>query len=169
MSVSVSDKFSDLDEEGSAREETTRISGLSIPDLIQAYDDEEIFSERNPLGEFERDHVLPHSKYQSPEHVRTPSPKQKRGGLTDEPSSIERGVRGRATTISPTIEQFNSAGYRQYRPPAGRGAFQSPLRTRAGVCGLERERGVSAERLSLPPRRHISSHQQGRPRSQQIP
>jgi hypothetical protein len=37
MSVSESDKFLDLDEEGSAREETTGISGLSIPDLIQGY------------------------------------------------------------------------------------------------------------------------------------
>jgi hypothetical protein len=45
MSVSESDKFSDLDEEGSAREETTGISGLSIPDLIQGYDVEEIFRE----------------------------------------------------------------------------------------------------------------------------
>jgi hypothetical protein len=43
MFVSESDKFSDLDEEGSAREETTGILGLSIPHLIQAYDDEEIF------------------------------------------------------------------------------------------------------------------------------
>jgi hypothetical protein len=47
MSVSESDKFSDLDEEGSTREETTGISGLSIPDLIQTYDDEEIFSGRD--------------------------------------------------------------------------------------------------------------------------
>jgi hypothetical protein len=92
MSVSESDKFSDLDEEGSAREQTTGISGLSIPDLIQGYDDEEIFSGRDPLGEFERDHVLPHLRYQSPEPVRTPSPKRKRGGSTDEPSSNERGV-----------------------------------------------------------------------------
>jgi hypothetical protein len=83
MSVSESDKFSDLDEEGSAQEETTGISGLSIPDLIQAYDDEEIFSGRDPLGEFERDHVLPHLRYQSPEPVQTPSPKRKRGGSTD--------------------------------------------------------------------------------------
>jgi hypothetical protein len=60
MSVSESDKFSDLEEEGSAREETTGISGLSIPDLIQAYDDEEIFLGRDLLGEFERDHVPPH-------------------------------------------------------------------------------------------------------------
>jgi hypothetical protein len=87
MSVSESDKFSDLVEEGSAREETTRNSGLSIPDLID--DDEEIFLGRDPLGEFERDHVLPHSKYQSPEPVRTPSPRRKRGGSTDEPASIE--------------------------------------------------------------------------------
>jgi hypothetical protein len=85
MSVSESDKFLDLDEEGSAREETTGILGLPIPDLIQAYDDEEIFSGRDPLGKFERDHVLRHLKYQSPEPVRTPSPRQKRGGSTDEP------------------------------------------------------------------------------------
>jgi hypothetical protein len=78
MFVSESDKFSDLDEEGSAREETTNISGLSIPDLID--NDEEIFSGRDPLGEFERDQVLPHLKYQSPEPVRTPSPRRKRGG-----------------------------------------------------------------------------------------
>jgi hypothetical protein len=120
-------------------------------------------------GEFERDHVPPHLRYQSPEPVRTPSPKRKRGGSTDEPFSNERGVRGRATTTLPTIERFNSAGYRRHRPLAGRGAFQSPLRTRAGVRTLERERGVSAERLSLPQRRRLSSHQQGRPRSQQIP
>jgi hypothetical protein len=169
MSVSESDKFSDLDEEGSAREETTGISGLSIPNLIQAYDDEEIISERDLLDEFERDHVPPHLRYQSPEPVRTPSPKRKRGGSTDEPSSNERGVRGRATTTSPTMERFNFVGYRQYRPPAGRGAFQSPLRMRAGVRSLERERGVSAERLSLPRRRRLSSHRQSRPRSQQIP
>jgi hypothetical protein len=167
MSVSESDKFLDLDEEGSAREEMTEISGLSIPDLID--DDKEICSERDPLGEFERDHVLPHLKYQSPEPVRTPSPRRKRGGSTDEPASIEQSVRGRATTTLPTIERFNSAGSRRYRPLAGRGAFQSPLRTRAGVCSLERERRVSAERLSLPPRRRLSSHRQGRPRSQQIP
>jgi hypothetical protein len=60
MSVSESDKFSDLDEEGSTREGTKGISGLSIPDLIQTYDDEETFSGRDPLGEFERDHVSPH-------------------------------------------------------------------------------------------------------------
>jgi hypothetical protein len=167
MSASESDKFLDLDEEGSAREETTRISGLSIPDLID--DDEEIFSGRDPLGEFERDHVLPHLKYQSPEPVRTPTSRQKRGGSTDEPASIERSVRGRATTTLPTIERFNSVESRRYRPPAGRGAFQSPLRTRASVRSLERERRVSAERLSLPPRRRLSSHRQGRPRSQQIP
>jgi hypothetical protein len=140
MSVSESDKFSDLDEEGSTREQTTGISGLSILDLIQTYDDEEIFSGRDPLGEFERDHVPPHLRYQSPKPGRTPSPKRKPGGSTDEPSSNERGVRGRATTTLPTFERFNSAGYRRYRPPAGRGAFQSPLRTRAGVCSLERKR-----------------------------
>jgi hypothetical protein len=94
MSVSELDKFSDLDEEGRAREETTGISGLSIPHLIQVYNDEEIFLERDPLGEFERDHVLPHLKYQSPEPVQPPSPKRKRGGSTDEASSNERGVRG---------------------------------------------------------------------------
>jgi hypothetical protein len=137
ISVSESDKFSDLDEKGSAREETTGISGLSIPDLID--NNEEIFSERDPLGEFERDHVLPHLKYQSPEPVRTPSPRQKRGGSTDEAASIEQSVRGRETTTLPTIKRFNSAGFRRYRPPAGRGAFQSPLRTRAGVRSLERE------------------------------
>jgi hypothetical protein len=60
MSVSESDKFSDLDEEGSTREETTGISGLSIPDLIQTYDYEEVFLGRDLLGEFERDHVPPH-------------------------------------------------------------------------------------------------------------
>jgi hypothetical protein len=92
MSVSESDKSSDLDEEGSAREETTRISGLSTLDLTD--DDEKIFSGRNPWGEFERDHVLPHLKYQSPEPVRTPSPTRKRGGSTDEPVSIERSDRG---------------------------------------------------------------------------
>jgi hypothetical protein len=166
MSVSESDKFSDLDEEESTREGTIGILGLSIPDLIQTYDDEEVFSGRDPLGEFEQDHVPPHLRYQSPEPVQTPSPKRKRGGSTDEPSSNERGVRGRATTTLPTFERFNSAGYHRYQPPAGREAFQSPLRTRAGVRSLERERGVSAERLSLPPRRRLASHRQGRPRSQ---
>jgi hypothetical protein len=61
MSVSESDKFSDLVVEGSAREETTGMSRLSIPDLID--DDKEIFLGRDPFGEFERDHVLPHLKY----------------------------------------------------------------------------------------------------------
>jgi hypothetical protein len=140
MSFNELDKFLDLDEEGSAREETTGISGLSIPDLIQAYDDEEIFLGRDPLSEFEREHVLPHLKYQSLEPVRTPSPRRKRGVSTDEPASIERSVR--PTTTLPTIKRFNSAGSRRYRPPAGRGAFQSPLRTRAGIRSLERERGV---------------------------
>jgi hypothetical protein len=87
MSVSQSDKFSDLDEEESTREGTTRILGLSIPDLIQTYNDKdsEVFSGRDPLGEFERDHVPPHLRYQSPEPVQTLSPKRKRGGLADEP------------------------------------------------------------------------------------
>jgi hypothetical protein len=122
MSVSESDKFLDLDEEESAREETTGISGLSIPDLMD--DDEEIFLGRDPLGEFERHHVLPHLEYQSPEPVRTPSPRRKRGGSMDELASIERSVRGRATTTLPTIERFNSARSRRYRPPAGRGALR---------------------------------------------
>jgi hypothetical protein len=87
MSVSESDKFSDLDKEESTREGTTGISGLSIPELIRTYDAEEVFSERDLLGEFERDHVPPHLRYQSPEPVQTSSPKRKRGGLTDEPSS----------------------------------------------------------------------------------
>jgi hypothetical protein len=39
----------------------------------------------------------------------------------------------------PTFKRFNSAGYRRYRPPAGRGAFQSPLYTRTGDCSLEME------------------------------
>jgi hypothetical protein len=147
MSINESDKFSDLDEEESTREETTGISGLSIPERIRTYDYEEVFSGRDPLGEFERDHVPPHLRYQSPEPVQTLSPKRKRGGSADEPSSNERGVRGRATTTLPTFERFNSARYRRYRPPAGRGAFQSPLRTQARDRSLERERGVPAERF----------------------
>jgi hypothetical protein len=168
MSVSESDKFLDLDEEGSAREETTGILGLSIPNLID--DEEEIFLGRDPLGEFKRDHVLPHLKYHISKLVRTPSSRRNRGGSTDEPASIERSFRERATTTLTTIERFNSAGSRRYRPPAGRGAFQSQaLRMRAGVRSLERGKRVSAERLSLPPRRRLSTHRQGRPRSQQIP
>jgi hypothetical protein len=42
----------------------------------------------------------------------------------------------------------------------------NPLFARERAFAVWKERGVSAERLSLPPRRQLSSHRQGRPRSQ---
>ena len=158
MSVSESDRFSDLDE----------ISELSIPAAIQTYDDEEVLSGNDILGAFERDYLPLHLRDPSPEPVRTPSPRRRRDDLVDEYTTSDREAGRRASTTSPIPGRFNSAGSRYSRRSAGRGAFQSPLRTRTRERSLEGERGVRQERFSLPPRRYLSGHRQGRPSTQQV-
>jgi hypothetical protein len=156
MSESGSDHFSDLEEEGSSPEQREvlppegGLSDVSIPEVIQSPDPEEFLPEENFLGDFERAYLDRPLNRQSPELKRTRSPSVRRGQPVDESGDFQRVVRSRTTTRSPTPVGFKPSARGQPRTLAGRGVFQSPLRTRARGRSPPAEGRVREERLPVP-------------------
>jgi hypothetical protein len=144
------------------------LSDVSIPELIQSIEPEEFLPEQNFLGEFERANLDRPLNQRSPELKCTRSPSVRRGQPVNESSEFQRVIRSRTATRSPSPVGFKPSARGQPRTPTGRGAFQSPLQTRArGRSSLEEGR-VCEERLPVPTERHLSSDQQGRAGSFQV-
>jgi hypothetical protein len=140
MSESASDHFLDLEEEASKVSSTEErevsppeggLSDVSIPEVIQSAELEELLSQENFPGDFERAYLHCPINEVSPEPKRARSPIRKRGQPVDEPADFPGVVRSRTATRSPSPCGFKSPTRGQPRTTAGRGAFQSPLRTRA--------------------------------------
>jgi hypothetical protein len=142
--------------------------GISVPEVIQGAEPEELLSEENFLGDFEREYLHLRLNEALPGLQSARSPTRKRGQPVNESTNLQRAVRLRTSTRSPSLQRFNSPPRGQPRTPAGRGAFQSPLQIGARGRHSPGEGRVCAERLSLPPRRRLSNDQQGRARSLQI-
>jgi hypothetical protein len=144
------------------------LSNVSIPEVIQSPDPEEFLPEENFLGDFERAYLDRRLNRRSPELKRTRSPSVRRGQPVNEPSGFQRVVRSRTATRSPSPGGFKPSARGQPRTPAGRGAFQSPLQTRARGRSSSGEGRVHEERLPVPAGRHLSNDQQGRACSFQV-
>jgi hypothetical protein len=138
------------------------LSDVSIPELIQSPEPEEFLPEQNFLGDFKRAYLDRPLNQRSPELKRTRSPSVRRGQPVNEPSEFQRVVRSRTVTRSPSPVGFKASARGQPRTPTGRGAFQSPLRTRARGRSSPGEGRVREERLPVPTGRHLSSDQQDR-------
>jgi hypothetical protein len=143
-------------------------SDVSIPELIQSPDPEEFLQEENFLGDFERAYLDRPSNQRSPELKRTRSPSVRRGQPVNESSEFQWVVQSRTATRYPSPVGFKPSARGQPRIPTGRGAFQSPLQTRARGQSSPTEERVCEERLLVLTRRHLSSNQQGRACSFQV-
>jgi hypothetical protein len=168
MSESGLDHFLDLKEEVSSPQQRGvlrpegGLSDVSIPELIQSPDLEEFLPEENFLGDFERAYLDRPLNQRSPELKRTRSPSVRRGQRVNGSSEFQRVVQSRTATLSPSPVGFKPSARGQPRTPTGRGAFQSPLRTRACGRSSAGEGRVREERLPVPTGRHSSGDQQGR-------
>jgi hypothetical protein len=177
LSESGSDHFSDLEEEASEvlsqakREASPGERGLldiSVPEVMQGAEPEELLSEESFLGDFEREYLHLPLNEALPELQSAQSPTRKRGQPVNESTDLQQAVRSRTSSRFPSPRRFNFPPRCQPRTPAGRGAFKSPLRIGARGRHSPGERGVCAECLFLPPRPRLSIDQQGRARSLQI-
>jgi hypothetical protein len=117
--------------------------------VIQTPDPEEFLPEENFLGDFERAYLDRPLNRRSPELKRTRSPSVRRSQPVNESSDFQQVVRSRTATRSPSPVGFKPSARGQPRIPAGRGAFQSPLQTRARGRSSLGEGRVHEERLPV--------------------
>jgi hypothetical protein len=99
---------------------------VSIPEVIQSAEPEELLAEENSLGEFERAYLHRSLNGGSPERKRARSPSGRRGQPVDESVDFQRGVRSRTATRSPSPRGFKSSSRGQQRTPAGREPSNPP-------------------------------------------
>jgi hypothetical protein len=126
MSESGSDHFSDLEEEASevssqAKREVSPgergLSSTSVPEVIQGAELEKLLLEENFLRNFEREYLHLPLNEALPELQSAQIPTRKRGQPVKESTNLQRAVRSRTSTRSPSPQRFNS-------PPRGQPKLQ---------------------------------------------